>query len=203
LRNDPANDSSYVCSENVANYEHFGDVGRGRCPLHDNVEDRHEQEVKKAADEAMARVRADNPDLSDVDLMIKVSDCVKQAEDARKGQAQAHANAFPFHMVDNQLQHLGHLPPPPPPPPVVPGHRQPAPIQQPLAQYVPVYPYAVQPVPMFAQPLRFLQPPPPYAAVGLAPQQPQQYVPFNCYPPFCPFAYPQHYHYPRPPNRFH
>jgi hypothetical protein len=175
LRSCLTNRSSYVCSKNVVNYEHFGDFGRGRCPLHDNVEDRHEQEVKKAADEAMGKVRTDNPDISDADLMIKVSDCVKQAEDARKGQAQAHANAFPYHMVDNQLQQrMGQIPPPPPP--VVPGYRGVFPMQPPVAQYVPVYPYAVQPVPVFAQPVHHFQAPPHYGAVGLAPQ-PQQYVP--------------------------
>jgi TRIAD3 protein (E3 ubiquitin-protein ligase RNF216) len=199
---DPANYISYVCSENVVNYEHFGDVGRGRCPLHDNVEDRHEQEVKKAADEAMAKVRTDNPGLSEADLMIKVSDRVKQAEDARKGQAQAHANAFPYHMVDNQLQQrMGHLPPPPPPP-VVPGYGGVVPMQPPVAQYVPVYPYAVQPIPMFGQPVHYFQPPLPYGAVGPAPQQPQQYVPFYCFPPYL-FVYPRPYNYLHPPNHFH
>lgn len=80
---------SYVCSKNVTSYDHFGEERRGKCPLHENVEDRHEQEVKKAADEAMAKVRADNPGLSEADLMIKVSDRVKHAENARKSRAAA------------------------------------------------------------------------------------------------------------------
>ncbi|KAH4039632.1 hypothetical protein HBI56_133970 [Parastagonospora nodorum] len=117
----------YVCSKNVTNYEHFGEVGRGRCPLHENVEDRHEQEVKKAADDAMAKVRADNPSLSDADLMIKVSDRVKQAEDARKGRAQVQANAFPYHMIGDHLQHLVEPPLPPP-------FRQPGAPDRPVAQ---------------------------------------------------------------------
>jgi TRIAD3 protein (E3 ubiquitin-protein ligase RNF216) len=190
--------SSYVCSKNVTNYDHFGEVERGRCPLHENVEDRHDQEVKKAADEAMAKVRADNPGLSDADLMVKVSDRVKQAEDARKGQAQARANAFPYHMVDDQLQHRVA----PPPPPMIPGNHRPAHINPPIAQYVPVYPYAVHPVPVFAQPVHFMQPPPIYAALGLAPPQPQQYVSFNCFPLFYPFARSRPYNPPNHSNRF-
>ncbi|KAL7772070.1 hypothetical protein CFE70_002023 [Pyrenophora teres f. teres 0-1] len=63
----------YVCSKNVTDYNHFGNVEAGKCPLHENVEDRHEKEVKKAAGDAMAKVRADNPGLSDADLMIKVT----------------------------------------------------------------------------------------------------------------------------------
>jgi TRIAD3 protein (E3 ubiquitin-protein ligase RNF216) len=48
--------SSYVCSKNVTDYNHFGEARTGKCPLHENVEDRHEQEVKRAAEEAMAKV---------------------------------------------------------------------------------------------------------------------------------------------------
>lgn len=93
---------SYICSKDVANYDHFGDPNKGRCALHDNVEEVHEQEVKKAADEAMAQARAENPDLSDADLMIQVSDRVKQAEAARKGRAAAVLNELPPHMARDQ-----------------------------------------------------------------------------------------------------
>lgn len=93
---------SYICSKDVANYDHFGDPNKGRCALHDNVEEVHEQAVKKAADEAMAQVRAENPDLSDADLMIQVSDRVKQVEAARKGRAAAVLNELPQHMVRDQ-----------------------------------------------------------------------------------------------------
>ena len=63
----------------------------------------HEQAVKKAADEAMAKVKAENPNLADTDLMIQVSDRVKQAELARRDQAIDRINAFPYHMVGEQL----------------------------------------------------------------------------------------------------
>ncbi|KAF3000114.1 hypothetical protein E8E13_004000 [Curvularia kusanoi] len=104
------NKQCYICSENVAGYEHFGDPARGRCALHDNVEDVHEREVKKAADEAMAQVRAANPNLSDADLMIQVSDRVKQSEAARKGRAAQQVNEFPYHMVGDRLAHRHDFP---------------------------------------------------------------------------------------------
>ncbi|KAH9865798.1 hypothetical protein J1614_009385 [Plenodomus biglobosus] len=94
----------YVCSKNVTDYNHFGEAQRNKCPLHENIEDRHEQEVKKAADEAIAKLRAEKPDLSEADLMVKVSDRVKEAEEARKGRAAADADLFPFHMVGDRLQ---------------------------------------------------------------------------------------------------
>ncbi|KAI4641638.1 hypothetical protein J4E93_007736 [Alternaria ventricosa] len=106
----------YVCSKNVTDYNHFGESRAGKCPLHENVEDRHEQEVKRAADEAMAKVRVDNPGLSDADLMVKVSDRVKQAEDARKGRAGIEAQAFPYHMVGEQLRRAPMVAPVPAPP---------------------------------------------------------------------------------------
>jgi TRIAD3 protein (E3 ubiquitin-protein ligase RNF216) len=98
---------SYVCSKNVTNYEHFGDLrttgNANRCPLHDNVEVRHEEEVKKAAADALAKVRAENPHISEAELMIQVSDRVKQVEQTRRGRADAEHVGFPFHMMGNQL----------------------------------------------------------------------------------------------------
>ena len=114
----------------MTDYNHFGDAQRGKCPLHENVEDRHEQEVKKAAEEAMAKVRADHPGLSNADLMVKVSDRVKQAEDARKGQAIAEAQRFPYRMVGDELRRF------PLPLPQAVGR----PVQPPPAlQYVPLH----------------------------------------------------------------
>ncbi|KAH7095873.1 hypothetical protein FB567DRAFT_431044 [Paraphoma chrysanthemicola] len=162
----------YVCSKNVVNYDHFGEAATGKCPLHENVEDRHEQEVKKAADEAMAKVRADNPHLSDADLMIKVSDKVKQVEDARKGRAQVQAQAFPYHMVNDQLRHRA--PPVMPQPP-----RRIAQVMPPPAQYVPGPPFAPAPFPVHVQPqqpFHAVQPPPYANHMGAAPQQLHQYV---------------------------
>lgn len=95
-------------------YEHFGDPTQGRCALHDNVEDVHEQAVKRAANEAMAKVRAENPELSEADLMVEVSDCVKQTEAVHRGRAAARLNEFPYEMLANQLVHRPGFPRVPP-----------------------------------------------------------------------------------------
>ena len=67
----------YVCSKSVRDYQHFDQGGRGNrtatCPLHDNMEARHEREVKEAADEAMAKVQAQNPAITAQDLAMQVS----------------------------------------------------------------------------------------------------------------------------------
>ncbi|KNG51460.1 ring finger domain-containing protein [Stemphylium lycopersici] len=139
------NAQCYVCSTNVTDYNHFGEA-RGKCPLHENIEDRHEQEVKRAADEAMAKVRAENPSLTDADLMIKVSDRVKQAEDARRGRAVADAQAFPYHIVHPIHAAQPRVAPPPLPP-----------FQAPAPQYVHPYPEVV-PVPAFGRPMQPMYP---------------------------------------------
>ena len=82
----------YVCSTSISNYNHFdqspsgnaqGGPGQKKCPLYDNVEERHEREVKEAEATARADVLRDNPDLSSQDLEIKVSDAVKKADSDR------------------------------------------------------------------------------------------------------------------------
>lgn len=75
----------YICSETLKGYEHFsqhpGGEARlgGKCPLYDNLEERHEREVKAAEDAARAQVVANNPDVTAEDLEIKMSDAVKNA----------------------------------------------------------------------------------------------------------------------------
>ncbi len=191
----------------MTNYQHFGEAQQGKCPLHENVEERHEQEVKRAADEAMAKVRADNPGLSDADLMIQVSDRVKQAENARRGVAAQDANAFPFQMVGDVLRHRNGHPPMPmaggqPVGPIAPAiPLPPVPNMQPIQQYVPQPPfnYPIAPVqaPFYA---RHAQPAPAinYLAPGL---QPPPYQFGNQYNPYplqfaCPRCFQNH-----PPNQ--
>jgi TRIAD3 protein (E3 ubiquitin-protein ligase RNF216) len=92
--------------------------------------------------------------------MIKVSDQVKQAEDARKGRAQAQAQAFPYHVVNNRLQHRhpGARPDPIPPPlePLVRQRFQVNPLNPaipvPAAQYVPFDPFPFAQVPFLMYP---------------------------------------------------
>ncbi|KAH7385628.1 hypothetical protein BKA66DRAFT_416205 [Pyrenochaeta sp. MPI-SDFR-AT-0127] len=159
----------YVCSKNVRDYQHFGEAQHNKCPLHENIEDRHEQEVKRAAEEAMAKVRADHPELSEADLMIKVSDRVKQAENARKGRAAANANNLPRRMGGDELRNPDIPRPGPVAQPIVPLPPLPPqfalPIPQPVeygqaAQYVNPY-LAAAPIPIHRQPfqpVRFVQP---------------------------------------------
>ena len=65
----------------------------------------------------MSQVKAENPDLSDADLMVQVSDRVKQAEAARRGRAADRVNEFPYELLRGQLVNgpgfLGVVPPPP------------------------------------------------------------------------------------------
>jgi TRIAD3 protein (E3 ubiquitin-protein ligase RNF216) len=185
----------------VTDYSHFGDVQTGKCPLHENIENRHELEVKRAADEAMAKVRADNPGVSDVDLMVKVSDRVKQAEEARRGQVQAEAQAFPYHMVGNQLQRVPRVAQRDAPRPLIP--LPPTPMPLPAPQYVYPYPAVVHaPVPRQpVQPVPFHQ--------HLFPIQPMNY--YGNVPPQQPYRHLFHHplivpcqrcHLYHPPNQY-
>ncbi|KAL2354405.1 hypothetical protein BJ546DRAFT_1061416 [Cryomyces antarcticus] len=95
------NEQCYVCSKNVQDYRHF--EGEGRCPLFDNVHQRHEDEVKTAEAAALAKLKAENPGLEGLtedDMKIKVSREVERAEQQRKEAAQqnlppGHGGAFP------------------------------------------------------------------------------------------------------------
>jgi TRIAD3 protein (E3 ubiquitin-protein ligase RNF216) len=86
----------YVCSETLKGYDHFdqhpggGARAGGKCPLYDNLEERHEREVQAAKEKATALVIAQNPDVVPGDLEIKVSDAVKKATER-----QIRREAFP------------------------------------------------------------------------------------------------------------
>ncbi|KAA8905002.1 hypothetical protein FN846DRAFT_779179 [Sphaerosporella brunnea] len=110
----------YVCSKTVNGYDHFNDQARGgskgNCPLFDNVEERHEEEIRLAAEEARKKLREEHPELQDEDLEIELSEAVKQHEETRRKQAQ------PAHMV---YPPANVAPPPAPRPPPVPRQRAP------------------------------------------------------------------------------
>ena len=77
-----------MCSKTITNgYGHFDDThrggGKGNCPLFDNTDQRHEDEVKNAEKAALAKIRAENPDIADEDLKIQLSETVKQDEQKR------------------------------------------------------------------------------------------------------------------------
>ncbi|KAI9821853.1 MAG: hypothetical protein M1827_002435 [Pycnora praestabilis] len=162
----------YVCSKTISNsegYSHFNDSNRGgqqgNCPLFDNTEQRHDDEVKKAELTALAKAQAENPDLSEEDLRIQVSDAVKQGEQQRLKQADQQNRLY------QPDRHHRFPRPHPPPDPVEHPHaaeldwqryqqqqailQQQAMLQQPLpvrAGYVPApyVPYLVQPPPPLA-----------------------------------------------------
>jgi TRIAD3 protein (E3 ubiquitin-protein ligase RNF216) len=83
----------YVCSETLKGYDHFdqhpggGARAGGKCPLYDNLEERHEREVQAAKETATALVIANNPDVEREDLEIKVSDAVKKSTERQIRQA--------------------------------------------------------------------------------------------------------------------
>lgn len=85
----------------MKSYDHFDQTPRGlpgaksKCPLYDNVEERHEREIKEAETAARAEVINDNPDVSEKDLEIKVSDAVKKATDERVKRAGAVPGGIP------------------------------------------------------------------------------------------------------------
>ncbi|KAI7258315.1 hypothetical protein KC343_g7056 [Hortaea werneckii] len=91
----------YCCSQTLKDYDHFDQAPLGRsrrngkkCPLYDDVEVRHEREVKEAEEAAKKELMEENPDLNAEDLEIKISDRVKQAE-AEKAQRAGPARARP------------------------------------------------------------------------------------------------------------
>ncbi|RMY67297.1 hypothetical protein D0863_07881 [Hortaea werneckii] len=82
----------YCCSQTLKDYEHFDQAPFGssrrngkKCPLYDDVEVRHEREVKEAGEAAKKQLMEENPELNAEDLEIKLSDRVQQAE-AEKAQ---------------------------------------------------------------------------------------------------------------------
>ncbi|GAB1735946.1 hypothetical protein NU219Hw_g5279t1 [Hortaea werneckii] len=92
----------YCCSQTLKDYEHFDQAPSGssrrngkKCPLYDDVEARHEREVKEAEEAARKQLMEDNPDLNAEDLEIKISDRLKQAETEKVQQRGAPAGAGP------------------------------------------------------------------------------------------------------------
>lgn len=84
----------YCCSQTLKDYDHFDQAPLGssrrngkKCPLYDDVEVRHEREVKEAEEAAKKQLMEENPDLDAEDLEIKISDRVKKT-DAEKVQQQ-------------------------------------------------------------------------------------------------------------------
>lgn len=119
----------YVCSKDITKdgYTHFNESARGgrpgQCPLFDNTEQRHDEDVKKAEQKALEKVREEHPGFSEEELKVKVSDAVEKNERERIRQATAaHGHYAPPRMHPRILEFAGRaVPYPIPPVPPVPG----------------------------------------------------------------------------------
>ncbi|GAB7338833.1 hypothetical protein MBLNU457_5526t1 [Dothideomycetes sp. NU457] len=77
------NTQCYVCGKTV-DYEHFDQNPHShrakdstKCPLYDDLEKRHREEVEKAEKEAREAVQKEFPDIAAEDLEIKMSEAVR------------------------------------------------------------------------------------------------------------------------------
>ena len=97
-------------------YNHFDGQGRappgvntddksGKCPLYDESHKRKDQQVDKAEKEAMAKVRAEHPDLSEEDLKIKFAKGLQSSTNRHHGDHRHHVNMGFYH---NHHRHHGH-----------------------------------------------------------------------------------------------
>lgn len=77
----------YVCSKSC-DYSHFDDRSRGgkkgNCPLFDDVEQRHEDEVKAAEELARKQVVSENPNVDEDLLKVNFSEEVRRDEERRR-----------------------------------------------------------------------------------------------------------------------
>lgn len=89
-------------------YNHFDGQGRappgvntddknGKCPLYDQSHERKDQQVDKAEKEAMAKVRAEHPDLSEEDLKIKFAKAVQSSSNPHAEDHRHHGHIPPHH----------------------------------------------------------------------------------------------------------
>lgn len=113
-RNGCRNIQCYVCSKSCE-YNHFDDSRRGgkkgNCPLFEDVEYRHENDVKRAEKEALDKVRAEHPEYTNEDLLVKMSEDVKKDDEQRlqrKGlffrQLHDRLGQYPFISSTSKLQ---------------------------------------------------------------------------------------------------
>ena len=73
------NTQCYVCGKSVG-YEHFSQGGMQdskKCPLYDDLEERHKKDVEKAEKEAREAVQKEFPEVASEDLEIRMADAVK------------------------------------------------------------------------------------------------------------------------------
>ena len=96
-----ADPRSYICSKSVKDYEHFSRHSqdtKGLCPLFDNTEQRHKDDVKKAETQALALLRAEHPEVPEEDVKVHVSSGIKN-EDKKRAATTAARPHFPMEDV--------------------------------------------------------------------------------------------------------
>ena len=106
------------CGKDISKqmYNHFDGQGRappgvntddksGKCPLYDESHKRKDQQVDKAEKEAMAKVRAEHPDLSEEDLKIKFAKGLQSSSNRHHGDHRHYVN-MGFHQHPHR--HHGH-----------------------------------------------------------------------------------------------
>ncbi|KAF3936306.1 hypothetical protein ABW19_dt0208411 [Dactylella cylindrospora] len=74
----------YLCQQVIKDYKHFNDTTRGgkagNCPLFDNTDERHHNEVQQAELAAIAKIRTENPDITEEEMRVQLSQVVIDAE---------------------------------------------------------------------------------------------------------------------------
>ncbi|KAF3912342.1 hypothetical protein AA313_de0206384 [Arthrobotrys entomopaga] len=74
----------YLCSKVIKDYKHFNDPNRGgkvgNCLLFDNTEERHQNEVQAAEQAAIAKIRAENPEITEEEMRVQLSQVVLDGE---------------------------------------------------------------------------------------------------------------------------
>ena len=98
------------CGKDISKqmYNHFDGQGRappgvntddktGKCPLYDESHKRKDQQVDKAEKEAMAKVRAEHPDLSEEDLKIKFAQGIQSPSNQLPVIHRHHVDVPPHH----------------------------------------------------------------------------------------------------------
>ncbi|KAK6497650.1 hypothetical protein TWF481_012055 [Arthrobotrys musiformis] len=74
----------YLCSKVIKDYHHFNDPARGgrtgNCLLFDNTDERHHNEVHAAEEAAIAKIRAENPEITEEQMRIQLSQVIIDEE---------------------------------------------------------------------------------------------------------------------------
>jgi hypothetical protein len=84
------NKQCYVCGKDVKDYDHFGEIAEGKCPLYDDHEERLRQEVANAQQQAVNNLLQTRTDLSKDGVVVdkNLAQAARTAHMGRFGQQQ-------------------------------------------------------------------------------------------------------------------